>query len=139
MKTLTQTITTNINDLNSIEKLEALGFEGSDACLETSLYEYGLIWLKGETETLFIYGVSIDGKQDDYGMGENDYSTFDRCTVANDCNVKEEYDWADFTELYDNGNSIDIERNISELLNEYGYENIFGAQYTEGFKVSTNI
>ena len=32
----------HVNSLNTISKLEELGFEGSDGCIEVSLKEYGL-------------------------------------------------------------------------------------------------
>jgi hypothetical protein len=50
-------MTTNTDDLNSIAKLEALGYTGPDASLEISLLDYDLAWLVGATETVFIYSI----------------------------------------------------------------------------------
>ena len=133
------TITTDINDLNTIKKLEVLGFEGSDACLETSLFEYGLIWLKGEKETLFIYGQGVK----DNDCGDVDYCNFERCTIENDADISQDYDWCDWSEVLqgdniDNFKEMPISNQIQALMTAYGFENIFGSSYGYSFDISNN-
>lgn len=52
-------------NLSSIALLEAQGFEGPDASLEISLFEYGIAWRVMETETLFIYAIKWEGMDDE--------------------------------------------------------------------------
>src|SRR5574344_554592 len=66
--------------MKSIHELEAEGYVGQDADLETSLFEYGIIW-KRETpiETRFIYGLRFhDGEFTSFDWGSmslDDYRT----------------------------------------------------------------
>ena len=125
----------NTEEINTISKLESLKFEGGDACLSTSLFEYGLLWHEGEAETTFIYGIAISPNGYDFNL-------FDRCTIANDCDVLNEYDWCDFEGVYKyNGTTVEewaklpLQVKISDLVSFYRYENIFGSTYCEGFTV----
>ena len=43
---------------NLVERLEKLGFEGTDACLLTSLSEYGFIWKRVGCEYSIVYSCS---------------------------------------------------------------------------------
>jgi len=114
--------------INTIEKLENLGFEGGDADLETSLFEYGLAWHVGEAETTFIHPVS-------HGLENH----FERTALANDTNVRDEYDWADFESLFSyiggDNSGHPLPQQISDLVNYYGVENVFGTDYWEGFEI----
>jgi len=111
-------------------------YEGIDASLETSLYEYGLIWIKGikghEKDYHFIYGVNVSPK-----TGE--FVSFDWGDIPIDCNLKSEYDWVDWNEVLKfTGYEGEEERYfqpdmipqiISDLISYYGHENIFGSSY----------
>jgi hypothetical protein len=123
----------HIERLNSIAKLEKESFTGSDVSLDTSLFEYGLAWLEMETETLFIYGIGHDGSE---------YNTFDRCTFSNDMDVQSEFGWAvlggvcnmcgmDLQEWL----AMPLPSKIGDLVQYYGFENVFGSSYWEGFKI----
>jgi len=130
------TIDTHTNALDSISKLEAAGFTGPDASLDESLFEYGIAYKVTDDEILFIYGTQ-------YGYDE--YIRFDRCTINTDINIAEEYDWADLKAVQSsNGystkdwNTLPLEQKITDLLRYYGYENLFGSSYWEGFTITPN-
>lgn len=118
----------NVENINTIEKLEALGAEGGEVNLDISLGEYNLVWIKGEEETLFIY--SIGNKR------------FDRVYFDNDLDVYKEFDWVNWNDLFsfvgtdkESFDGISLPQKISDLLIYYGYENIFGSSYWEGFEI----
>ena len=126
--TIQPNMTTNTDDLNSIAKLEALGYKGPDVSLDISLTEYDLVWLVGATETVFIYSIG--------------HGRFDRCTLSNDVIVRTEWNWVDFDALCtftgldkDEFFAMPLPFIVFDLLNEYGYENVFGSSYWEGFAI----
>ena len=130
------TIDTHTNALDSISKLEAAGFTGPDASLDESLFEYGIAYKVTDDEILFIYGTQY---------GHDEYIRFDRCTINTDINIAEEYDWADLKAVQSvNGystkdwNTLPLEQKITDLLRYYGYENVFGSSYWEGFTITPN-
>jgi hypothetical protein len=127
------TLDTNTNTLNSIPKLKQAGFTGPDASLDVSLFDYGLAYKISNDEILFIYGTQY---------GYNEYIRFDRCTIKTDINIQKEYDWADLQAVHStmgysakDWSALPLEQQITDLLNYYGYENIFGCSYWEGFKI----
>ena len=108
------------------------GYNGIDASLETSLFEYGMIWAEGleghEKDFHFIYGVGMDE------LGN--YNSFDWADIAIDCNIEKEYDWADFQKVADFCGITkeeflkqSIPMMIFDLVSYYGRENIFGGCY----------
>ena len=114
--------------------------EGGDADIETSLVEYGLAWIIGEKETLFYYGIGLEN------VDEPLYNRFDFCTIDNDIDIVQEYDWANFKDVLsfvgmdmDNWLAMPLTQKISDLLSYYGYESIFGSSYWEGLKYSEII
>jgi hypothetical protein len=123
----------NVNVLDSIKSLEEQGFEGGDVCLATSLFEYGLAYRQEGNETLFVYAIGADPLV---------YNRFDRCTFASDVDVQKEFDWADFGSLYsfvgmdaEQWNAQPLTSKVSDLLSFYGFENVFGSSYWEGFEI----
>ena len=115
--------------IDTIEKLESLGFKGSDVCLATSLFEYDLVWLEKPDEVVFIYPIS-SGK-------------FDRTTMDTTTDVYSEFDWADFEDVYkhigsskENFDELPLPEKVKVLYDYYGYPNVFGESYWEGFTVS---
>ena len=127
----------NTNEMDTVKKLEKLDFSGIDADLETSLFEYGMAWKVGERETEFIYGVGVDEVD-----GEAIYTTFDRCSFGNDLDVLNEFDYADFEAIFSFTGSTQAEfdalpltQKIFDLVSYYGFENVFGSTYWEGFKI----
>lgn len=101
--------------------------EGVDIDLEISLKEYGIAWIKGETETLFYYGLAY---------GENEYVTFDFVSFANNTDIKKEFEWANFKEVSEfieiDIFSLPLEQQINSLNSYYGREEIFGPSYWNG-------
>lgn len=129
------TLDTNTDTLNSISKLEQAGFTGPDASLDVSLFDYGLAYKVTDDEILFIYGIQLE-------YNDFKYKRFDRCTIKTDINIQEEYDWADLPAVHStmgysdiDWNALPLEQQITDLLNYYGYENIFGSSYWEGFEI----
>jgi hypothetical protein len=119
----------HVDNLNSISKLSQSGFQGIDYSLDTSLFEYSLVWKVLETETIFVYKLN----------GDN----FDRCSISNDVVASKEWAWASFLDVARScGTSVEelleqpLPAIVSDLVNYYGYENIFGTSYWEGFKIS---
>ena len=107
-------------------------YDGTDADLETSLFEYGLIWIKGakdhENDYHFIYGVGLDSN--------GNYNLFDWGDVAIDCNPEKEWDFVEFDKVAEcNGMSkadflkMPLPLIVESLVSYYGYENIFGSSY----------
>ena len=116
-------------EIKSVEKF----FHGVDACIETSLFEYGLAWKEESKDSyLFYYGIK-------YG-DQGDYVTFDHCQLTKPESIFIEFDWVNWESFL---NTLGLTKSeflmrdfpfqISDLLGYYGYENIFGSSYWEGF------
>lgn len=120
----------HIDLLSSIEKLEKLGFEGSDVCLATSLFEYDLAWLVRDEDILFVHPINeCNGK-------------FDRTSFDKNTDVFEEFDWVEWDSFFSTVDSnkedfskLPLEQQIYSLYSYYGYQNIFGESYWEGFEI----
>jgi hypothetical protein len=126
----------NTTELNTISKLEKHGYAGIDACIATSLFEYGMAWKEDDKQIEFIYGT---------GLKEEDYNRFDRCSFALDLDVYEEFDWACFEEVHlcigsikEDWDALPLPQKIYDLVSYYGFENIFGSTYWEGFEIEEN-
>jgi len=125
----------NVNLLNSISKLEELGFVGVDVSLVESLFEYNLVWLEREEEgdVLFIYPIKDEPKR------------FSRTSFDKDTDVFEEFDWVDWSTNRSFLSFIGLTREefaelplphqINELYAYYGWQEIFGDDYWEGFRI----
>lgn len=108
------------------------GYSGTDANLETSLYEYGLIWIKGaeghEKDFHFIYGVGLDQ--------EGNYNKFDWADVSIDTDPEKEWDFVEWEKV---GEFVGMSKEeflkqsipfiVYDLIAYYGCENIFGSSY----------
>ena len=126
----------NITEIDTITKLEQLGYIGTDACLAISLFEYGLAWKEDNNQIEFIYGIGIEGTE---------YNRFDRCTFDLDLDIRKEFDWADFNEVasfcgqtLDQFLAMDLASQIYNLQVHYGFESVFGSSYWEGFEIQEN-
>ena len=116
-----------MNNLATLRDYEKAGYEGQDVNLDISLYEYGLIWKKTRLgdEWDFIYGVDYDG---------GEYTTFDVCGItSNKKNFLEEFDWVDWNDVSQvvgltvkQLQELEIPDIVLDLLNYYGYINVFG-------------
>ena len=123
----------HIENLLSISLLEAQGFEGTDRDLATSLFEYNLIWRDIGDEFLFVYRHPTIADK------------FDRTTIKKDLNVFKEYDWVSWNGFFDylgtakdEWEKVSLPRKISDLLDYYSVEEIFGSSYWDGFSVEEN-
>jgi hypothetical protein len=108
------------------------GYSGTDANLETSLFEYGLIWIKGaeghEKDFHFIYGVGVDQ--------DGSYNKFDWADVSINTDPEKEWDFVDWEKL---GEFVGMSKEeflkqsipfiVYDLIAYYGTENIFGSSY----------
>tara|TARA_B100001093_G_scaffold399831_1_gene387338 strand:- start:270 stop:656 length:387 start_codon:yes stop_codon:yes gene_type:complete len=120
-------------EIDTITKLEKNGYIGTDACLAISLFEYGLAWKEDDKQIEFIYGISVEGTE---------YNRFDRCTFDLDIKAEEEFDWADFDEVasfsgltVEQFRALPLSSQIYNLQVHYGFENVFGSSYWEGFEI----
>jgi len=123
----------NTTEINTISKLEQHGYSGIEACLATSLFEYGMAWKEDDKQIEFIYGI---------GFNEEDYNRFDRCSFALDLDVYKEFDWACFEEVHlcmgsikEDWDALPLPQKIYDLVSYYGFENIFGSSYWGGFQI----
>ena len=122
------------NENKTITELKKLGYSGIDACLSISVFEYGLAWKEDEKEIDFIYGIK---------MNDCDYSRFDRIQIDKSIDVRKEYDWADFKEVEsftgstrEEWNKLELPQKINDLITYYGFENVCGSSYWEGFEIT---
>jgi hypothetical protein len=106
--------------------------QGIDVDIEISLKEYGIAWIETETEILFYYGINVTENK----YNEVEYCNFDFCAFDKKIDIKQEFDWADFDAVnsYISGSFFDspLYMQIFDLLQYYGYENIFGSTYWGG-------
>ena len=113
--------------------LEKEGYKGVDASLETSLYEYGLIWKESDKDTTFIYGVAA--KPND--CKEMEFYKFDWSTIEKGVDPKKEWDFIDDEDWNDIRGDVTEEEFfakpltwiVSDIINYWGYENTFGTAY----------
>jgi hypothetical protein len=119
--------------------------EGTDTCMETSVFEYGLAWILSDckTEYKFYYGIT---KSDDNDCNELLYNTFDFSFIQADIDVYKEFDWIDFNDIYaftgqnkEIFDSLQLPLKIYDIVSFHGPENVFGTSYTTGFKYLANI
>jgi hypothetical protein len=111
------------------------GHTGTDANLETSLFEYGLIWIKGaeghEKDFHFVYGVGVH--ETDNGI---EYNTFDWADVPIDTDPEKEWHFVDWAAVC---SFVGMEKAdflsqplpmiVCDLISYYGHENVFGSSY----------
>ena len=121
--------------MDKLLKFNANKLEGVDASVDISLGEYGFGWIKSDcgTEYQFWYGTKID----DHG----DFIAFDWCSYGAKTDVKEEWCWAEWDEIFmhlgienleEDQNEwfgLELPQKVYDLLNYYGYENMFGSTY----------
>ena len=101
--------------------------EGVDCNIEISLKEYGFAWIEQEKEYIFYYGISHNGEEFDF---------FDYGSIPVDLDILKEYDWIDLESVLNTvGSSKEdwlamcLPNQIFDLVNYYGFENIFGTSY----------
>ena len=109
----------------TLTTLETEGYEGIDANLGISLFEYGLIWKLNNGIYTFIYGVGVDNK--------GNFNNFDCGSFEEKLNFKENFNWAEFEEVESNiGEKLEnlsLPEKIKALVDCYGYLCVFGSAY----------
>jgi hypothetical protein len=108
-------------------------YSGIDASLETSLYEYGLIWKctnKRSKEYKFIYGVSSDAYTGNYI--KFDYAHMTQKEFKSLINER----WFNKKAVlsFMGTEKLVFPMDIHSLLQYHGYQNIFGSSY-EPFEI----
>lgn len=109
------------------------GWEGSDACLEISLLEYGLIWRLAEGEFYFIF--TAPNWTGDESKVWTDWGSYPENT-----DPEKEWDWALAGEKLESflsslGMTLEEWREIpfpwqvGHLVSHWGTEEIFGSSY----------
>jgi hypothetical protein len=113
----------------NFQQLQDEGYQGNDASLEISLFEYGLIWKEDGNDFRFIFGV--ERKRNEYG--EYDFCSFDWGCVAKDTDPKEEWNWVKWEDVFNfcgqDNFSFPLPHIVSDLIAFYGREEIFGSAY----------
>jgi len=133
--TMTENIQ-NIENLNTISKLEDLGFEGIDEKLSISLFEYGFIYseLPEDNSIIVIYSLGRDRMR------------FERAVFSKDTDVFKEYDWVDWEVMVpeyvvlslEGFKQLELQDQLFHLYSYLGYEQIFGKCYWNGFLIDND-
>ncbi len=120
----------HVENLKTIELLEAQGFEGLDASLSESIFEYGMAWRTIENEIIFVH------------RNPNCPGRFDRSSYQITTDVQKEWNWVKWDALmgYLGCNLTDwlqtpLPHKIFDLVNYYGEMEIFGESGWEGFSI----
>lgn len=123
----------NITD-HSIATLESENYQGNDASLRESLFCYGLIWKQDGEDLRFIYGIKTDSA--------GDFIRFDWACIKQNTNPEREWNWVKWADVANYCGStqhdflkLPLTDIVTTLVQYYGYEEIFGTSYTEGFTV----
>ena len=113
--------------MRKFEDLVKEGYKGGDASLETSLFEYGLIWKEDKKDITFIFGV---------GFKDEGCNLFDWGTVEKNVDPKKEWDWANFADVCKFTGQTEEEffanplhQIVSDLLSYYSFQDVFGEAY----------
>lgn len=112
------------------------GFKGIDVSLDISLFDYGFAWKENENgDYVFYYGVRYD--IDNYV-----YDKFDYAFLSINTNPKSQWDWVEWHNLYNFVGETEeqfFDRELPfivfDLVNYYGYEEIFGSSYNYYFTI----
>ena len=115
-------------------------YDGPDASLDISLFEYGLAWGKNEYctqngELHIIYGTVIS---DDNEYNEPLYTRFDHCHMTpKDYNELQLESWFDLdaVEQFIGGKLRPFPYDLDTMIAYHGSENILGCSYWEGFGI----
>lgn len=119
---------------DTLETMQAEGYQGPDASLNESLVEYGLAWKEDDGDLLFIYRHPYKEHRFDWG----------RVRLGTD--VFKEWDWALRDEKLDSflsffGTTIEyfkalpLTQQVYDLFSHWGPLEIFGESYNEGYRI----
>ena len=123
----------------TLKQLQDQGFDGIDASLETSLFEYGLVWSKtdrqDQNEYKVIFGVGYDEDTcefDSFDMGFITESEFESMQGEDWFNLNQVLDFIGCSS--DDCTGLHFPEGISDAISYHGAENILGSSYSN-FKV----
>ncbi len=120
----------SVDSKRSIKRLSKKAWQGTDANLETSLFEYDMVWKEKKDEFQFIHKCS-HGKGYTFGW------------FKKNLDFAKEFNWVNWEgflgwvgeKTFEEWNKLPFGQKINDLVNHYGIENIFGGDYHEGFDV----
>lgn len=127
--------TYKVNAINSIKKLERLGFQGIDASLEESLFEYYMVWKVMEDQSLFVVHATPATWGLDHESMEFDTTSIEERDIdywMTPENVKSVSSFVGATP--EEWKTRDLQDRLFDLISYFGSENILGSSYG-GFKV----
>ena len=115
------------------------GFEGSvDMDLAISLYEYGLLHRTYKNHTAFVHGVHFNSNTNEWIEFENADMTEDEFIELIEPSWFELNNVLSFIgQTKNQWLKLPLHQRVSDCLDYYGYENIFGSSYG-GFEITTN-
>lgn len=123
----------DVENINSIEKLKALGFEGSDASLEESLYEYGLAWMQDPENPLALYFIHIasnsmiDGDPEQMDFDSTTITEEDFMSCLSDRQINGCADYCGMT--VEEWKSQWFPRKVEDMMRYSGVDDVFGTSY----------
>ena len=105
--------------------------EGTDSSIEISLKEYGFAWIERENEFRFYYGIQTNANGEhisfDWGYFKKDLDLWEECNWINEKSKESFLDTTGMTQK--EFDAMSLPNKIFDLVNYYGYENIFGVSY----------
>ena len=119
--------------METLTKYIEEGYNGIDASIEESLYEYGLIWKETSPgEYNFIYGINSD---------DDEYVLFDYIFMSiKDWEELLQESWFDLKAVESfSGGKLSFPYDVHTVLQYYGYESIFGGSYDPSEIVNDTI
>lgn len=110
------------------------GFEGPDVSMSISLFEYGIAWKQAKKDN-YLFVIGINAIEDNYNrfyyfnMSKDDFISL--------CNES----WFDIESICDSFDATkekfieNFPSTVFDANSYYGYENVFGSCYSEGFEI----
>lgn len=127
----------NVRKLDALWKLRRGGFSGPDCGLHICLEDYGIVWRElakpyaDGTKWVFVYRIDADA------------GVFDRASYSHDTVPTKEWNWVKWDDVSKTFGIITEEFLtqpftviVYNLYLHYGYENVFGTTYREGFHIA---
>ena len=105
--------------------------QGTGIDIEISLKEYGLAWIERENEFRFYFGIETNSNGEhisfDWGYFKKNLDFWNEFNWMNKDDVKGFLDTTGMTkEEFD---AMSLPNKIFDLVDYYGYENVFGSSY----------
>jgi len=115
----------------TLNQLEQEGYQGPDANLATSLYDYGLAWKElSQGNYKFIYGVGYSLEEE--GEYEEGFNTFDWCDMNQkdwESMLQESWFHLDKVQEFAGTTELRFPYDIDAVVSYYGGDNVFSTSY----------